>query len=139
MFDAEGWLRGGNLGYVDKHGRLRLDGRSKELIKVRGFQASPSEIEDVVRGCPGVADVAVVGVEDAGRNGEVPRAFVVKNTNAQISEEIKSWVRARLTAYKELAGGVVFVDAVPTNASGQILRRLLKEIEPKSRDGSKFK
>lgn len=139
LFDKDGWLRGGDLGYVDENGWLRLDGRSKELIKVRGFQVSPSEIEDVVRGCPGVADVAVVGVEDAGRNGEVPRAFVVKLTDGHITEaEIKAWVKTRLTAYKELAGGVVFVDAIPRNASGKILRRLLKEMEPKGRDGSKL-
>lgn len=76
LFDAEGWLRGGVLGFVDEQGWLRLDGRRKELVKVRGFQVSPSEVDDVVMGCPGVADVAFVGLEDAGRNGEVPRAFV---------------------------------------------------------------
>jgi acyl-CoA synthetase (AMP-forming)/AMP-acid ligase II len=139
LFDAEGWLRGGDLGYVDEHGWLRLDGRSKELIKVRGFQVSPSEVEEVVKGCPGVSDVAVVAVEDAGRNGEVPRAFVVRDTGGEVTgEEIKRWARERLTAYKQLAGGVLFVDAIPRNASGKILRRLLKEIDQNGRAGSKL-
>jgi acyl-CoA synthetase (AMP-forming)/AMP-acid ligase II len=139
LLDEDSWLKGGDLGYVDENGWLRLDGRSKELIKVRGFQVSPSEIEDVVRSCPGVADVAVLGVEDAGRNGEVPRAFVVKLPGKEVSEEeVKSWVRERLASYKALAGGVIFVDTIPRNATGKILRRLLKEIGPKSRDGSKL-
>jgi acyl-CoA synthetase (AMP-forming)/AMP-acid ligase II len=139
LLGEDGWLKGGDLGYVDENGWLRLDGRSKELIKVRGFQVSPSEIEDVVRSCPGVADVAVLGVEDAGRNGEVPKAYVVKLCGKEVSEEeVKKWVRERLASYKALAGGVIFVDTIPRNASGKILRRLLKEMRPKSRDRNKL-
>ena len=140
LFDEDrSWLKGGDLGFVDENGWLRLDGRRKELIKVRGFQVSPSEIEDVVRTCPGVADVAVLGMEGASRNGEVPRAFVVRLAGKEITEEdIKTWVRTRLISYKQLAGGVKFVEAIPRNASGKILRRVLKDMSPRTRDGSRL-
>lgn len=75
------------MGYVDENGWVRLDGMKKELIRARGFQASPTEIEDIVRSRPGVADIAVVGVDDAGRSGDVPRAFFVRLSGKEITEE----------------------------------------------------
>lgn len=133
--DGKGkWLRSGDLGKKDPEtGLWWIVGRVKELIKVKGFQVSPSELEDVIRGLDGVADVAVVGV-DAPRkgDGEVPRAFVTRMPGSKgdslKEKDIKEWVQQRLSRFKWLEGGVVFVDTVPRNASGKILRRVLKEM-----------
>ncbi|KAK5678728.1 hypothetical protein LTS10_009172 [Elasticomyces elasticus] len=100
--------------------------RRKELIKVRGFQVAPAEIEGVLLAHPSVVDVAVIGVDSSGE--EVPRAIVVVKPGEKVSGgEVKEWVAGRLAKYKWLNGGVRFVDAIPKTASGKILKRLLRE------------
>ena len=99
--------------------------RKKELIKVKGFQVAPAELEDLLRRLDGVKDVAVIGVPDE-RAGEVPRAFVVKADERLTEEEVENHVAANLSRHKHLAGGVEFLEEIPKSAAGKILRKVLK-------------
>ena len=99
--------------------------RKKELIKVKGFQVAPAELEDLLRRLSGVKDVAVIGIPDE-RAGEVPRAYVVKATDSLTEEDVRNHVAANLSVYKHLAGGVEFLAEIPKSAAGKILRKNLK-------------
>ena len=101
-------------------------GRTKELIKVKGLQVAPAELEDLLRRLGGVKDVAVIGVPDE-RAGEVPRAYVVKAAESLTEEEVKNYVAANLSRHKHLAGGVQFTADIPKSAAGKILRKQLKD------------
>ncbi|XP_076627988.1 luciferin 4-monooxygenase-like [Colletes latitarsis] len=126
--DEEKWLHTGDMGYYNKDGLLYITGRLKELIKYKGFQVSPSEIETILQSCTGVKDAAVVGKPDE-TNGEIPMAFVVKQPNSKVtSEEIINYTNRNLSPQKWLRGGVKFVDAIPKTPSGKILRRELLKI-----------
>lgn len=122
----DGWLRTGDLAYYDNEGSFYITDRLKELIKVKGFQVPPAELEEILRSHPSVADAAVVGAEHEA-HGEVPRAFIVKRAGVEVSEkELKAFVAGKTAAYKHLHGGVQFLDVIPKNPSGKILRRELK-------------
>lgn len=121
--DAEGWLHTGDLAEFDADGQLFIKDRLKELIKVKGFQVAPAEVEAVLQSCPGVLDAAVIGVPDD-EAGEVPVAFVVRKGDVQ-AEDIAAFLRGQLASYKQPAR-IEFIDAVPKSASGKILRRVLK-------------
>lgn len=124
---ADNWLRTGDSGYYDEQGFFYITDRLKELIKVKAFQVAPAELEEVIRDHEGVLDAAVVGAPHP-RHGEQPRAFVVRRPNSKVTEDdIKNYVAKKLTAFKHLTGGVIFLDEIPKNASGKILRRQLKE------------
>ncbi|WP_227371045.1 class I adenylate-forming enzyme family protein [Mycobacterium fragae] len=121
---CDGWYRTGDVGYLDTGGWLRITDRSKEMIKVRGFQVSPAEIEAVLHGHPAVEDCAVFGVPD-GVDGEAVVAAVA--TRAPVdAAELTARVDERLASYKRLSG-VVFVAEIPRLPSGKVLRRVLKE------------
>ncbi|KAK5744357.1 hypothetical protein LTR17_002067 [Elasticomyces elasticus] len=126
-WDEEGYFHTGDVMLRDPKTELwYIVDRRKELIKVRGFQVAPAEIEGVLLSHPGVVDVAVIGVVKDGE--EVPRAIVVVKAGEEVSEsDVKEWVAGRLAKYKWLNGGVRFVDAIPKTASGKILKRLLRE------------
>ena len=97
----------------------------QELIKYKGLQVAPAELEAVLLSHPNILDAAVIGIEQNG--SEVPRAFVV--VGKKISEkDIKNFVKSKVASYKQLRGGVVFIDAIPKNPSGKILRRQLREL-----------
>jgi acyl-CoA synthetase (AMP-forming)/AMP-acid ligase II len=122
-FTADRWLRTGDIGHFTEDGVVFISDRLKELIKVKGLQVAPAELEDTLRGLEGVLDVAVVGVEDE-RAGELPRAFIVRE--AWLTEAVvRAHMAERLAAHKQPAGGVVFLPAIPKSASGKILRREL--------------
>ncbi|KAK7067856.1 hypothetical protein SK128_024645 [Halocaridina rubra] len=124
--DSEGWVRTGDVGYFDTDGYLKIVDRNKELIKVKGFQVSPSELEDLIRQHEQVLDVGVVGIPND-RFGEVPRAYVT--TKTLISEnDIHSFIDNRVAPHKKLTGGVVFIDEIPKTGTGKILRRELKKL-----------
>ena len=89
------------------------------------FQVAPSEVEDLIRRHPGVNDVAVVGVPDD-RAGELPRAYVVRKNRQVLEESIIDWVKERAAPHKHLGAGVMFVETLPKNQTGKILRRELK-------------
>jgi acyl-CoA synthetase (AMP-forming)/AMP-acid ligase II len=124
--DAEGWLHTGDLGAVDHDGWLTVVDRVKELIKYKGYQVAPAELEAVLLGHPCVADVAVVPSPDDGA-GEVPKAFVVLNRRAT-AVELMEYVAARVAPYKKVRR-LEFVEQIPKSPSGKILRRLLVERE----------
>ncbi|MER6343611.1 4-coumarate--CoA ligase family protein [Streptomyces sp. NPDC001595] len=127
MIDPDGWLHTGDIGRVDEDGWLFVVDRVKELIKYKGFQVAPAELEALLLTHPGIADAAVIGVHDDDRN-EVPRAYVVRRPTApDLSEgEVMMYVAERVAPYKRVRQ-VTFIDAVPRAVSGKILRRELRE------------
>jgi long-chain acyl-CoA synthetase len=121
---SDGWYRTGDVGYLDADGWLRVTDRSKEMIKVRGFQVAPAEIEAVLHGHPAVEDCAVFGVPDVA-NGEAIVA-AVKICGPVEAGDLIALVADQLASYKR-PSKVVFVDEVPRLPSGKVLRRVLKE------------
>jgi acyl-CoA synthetase (AMP-forming)/AMP-acid ligase II len=121
---SEGWYRTGDVGYLDVDGWLRITDRAKEMIKVRGFQVAPAEIEAVLHGHAAVEDCAVFGVPDAA-NGEAVVA-AVKTCRPVEADELIALVGDRLASYKR-PSRVVYVDEIPRLPSGKVLRRVLKE------------
>jgi 4-coumarate--CoA ligase len=120
----DGWLRTGDLARVDDAGFLWLLDRVKELIKVKGFQVAPAELEGLLLAHPGVADCAVIGRPDA-EAGEVPVAFVVRRHEIVTEAEVMDHIAGQVAHYKALQA-VHFIDSVPKSPSGKILRRLLR-------------
>lgn len=122
------WLRTGDLATYDSNGLFYIKDRLKELIKVKGYQVPPAELEQVLREHPNIDEAAVIGIPHE-LYGEVPRAFVVQKKATNVSEkELHAFVDERLSDYKRLRGGIQFVDSVPKNATGKLLRRQLKEL-----------
>ncbi|MBI1417769.1 MAG: AMP-binding protein [Limimaricola sp.] len=123
--DADGWLHTGDIGYVDDEGYLFIVDRLKELIKYKGFQVPPAEVEAALVAMPGITDAAVVGLPDP-EAGELPMAFVVRAEGGPDPEAINAHLGRELAHYKQLHR-IDFVDAIPKSASGKILRRLLRD------------
>jgi acyl-CoA synthetase (AMP-forming)/AMP-acid ligase II len=124
--DADGWLHTGDIGVMDADGYLTVVDRLKELIKVKGFQVAPAELESILLKHPKIADVAVIPVPDE-QSGEVPKAIVVMR-EALTAEEVMSFLEPKVAHYKRVRH-VAFVDAIPKSPSGKILRRVLVEKE----------
>lgn len=124
--DNDGWLHTGDIGYADAEGYFYIVDRVKELIKYKGFQVAPAELEAILLSHPAVADAAVIGRADE-EAGEVPKAFVVLKS-AATAEEIQAFVAERVAPHKKIRL-IEFVPQVPKSASGKILRRLLVEQE----------
>lgn len=127
----DGWLHTGDIGYISQEGKLMIIDRLKELIKVKGFQVAPLELEELLRTHPGVADVGVVGKPDS-RLGETPVAFVVPKEKKPSAQELKDLVASKVAEYKQISD-IIFVDTIPKNLTGKILRRKLKEQLPKGK------
>jgi len=130
-FTPDGWVRSGDIGYIQNSNYYIID-RTKDMIKVRGWQVSPAEIECALLEHPDIIDAGVIGIpasNDSG-TGEVPHAFVVKKPNAGTSldeKEVKAFLEERLARYKRV-DKVSFVDIIPRNPTGKILRRVLREV-----------
>ncbi|RST17743.1 4-coumarate--CoA ligase family protein [Streptomyces sp. WAC05374] len=129
MIDPDGWVHTGDIGRVDADGWLFVVDRVKELIKYKGFQVAPAELEALLLTHEGVADAAVIGVYDEDGN-EVPKAYVVRQPHATglTGDDIIAFVAGKVAPYKKVRR-VEFVDGVPRAASGKILRRELRERE----------
>ncbi|KAF9879301.1 AMP-binding enzyme [Colletotrichum karsti] len=129
--DADGtrWMKTGDVGFVDRYepgAIFHIVDRIKELIKVKGIQVAPAELEAILLENVNVADAAVVGVTINGQ--ELPRAYIVKSAGSVVTEkEIAEWMEGKFARHKHLTGGVSFVEAIPKNPSGKILRRALRE------------
>lgn len=119
-----GWLRTGDIGHFDAEGYLYLTDRLKELIKVKGFQVAPAELEALILTHPQITDAAVIGVQDA-EAGEVPMAFIVAADPPSLAE-LQAHLAADIAHYKQIRRLEV-VEAIPKSASGKILRRVLRD------------
>ena len=144
MITPDGWLRTGDVGVVDEKGYLFVVDRLKELIKYKGFQVAPAELEAVLLSHPDVADAAVIGKPDA-EAGEVPLAVVVRRPGARLAaQDVMAFVEKRVAGYKRVRL-VEFASEIPKSPSGKILRRVLAErfasspfggeVSPQSGDG----
>ncbi|CAK7199384.1 hypothetical protein SEUCBS139899_002063 [Sporothrix eucalyptigena] len=128
-FTSDGFLRTGDVGYIDKDGFVRIVDRIKEMIKVKGSQVAPAEIEDVLHSHPSVQDCAVLGIPDA-YSGERPKAHIILKSSieasAALGQELMDYVKERRVRYKWVKE-IEFTSDIPKNPSGKILRRVLRE------------
>lgn len=128
--DGGKWFLTGDIAVL-RNGKFYIVDRKKELLKYKGLQVAPAEIENLLFSHPQIAEAAVVGLPgvNSESGSDLPRAYVVRRAGADaISEdEVKEFVRSKLAHYKQLRGGVVFVDELPKNAIGKYLRRDLRE------------
>ena len=124
----DGWLHTGDIVRMDEDGYVWALDRKKELIKYKGFQVPPAELEGVLLEHPGISDAAVIGKDDL-ESGEIPKAFVVAGQGVELSaEDVMSFVADKVATFKRVRE-VEFTDAIPKNPSGKILRRTLIERE----------
>jgi acyl-CoA synthetase (AMP-forming)/AMP-acid ligase II len=127
--DDDGFLHTGDIVTVDADGVFRVVDRLKELIKYKGYQVAPAELEAVLLTHPGIADVAVIGVSDA-ESGESPKAFVVRHASHPEldADDVKQFVADRVAHYKKVRH-VEFLEQIPKSAAGKILRKDLRSRE----------
>jgi len=126
--DPDGWLHTGDIGYVDDAGDIFIVDRLKELIKFKGMQVAPAELEAILLGHPAIADAAVIPSPDE-EAGEIPKAFVVlKSPGAASAEEIMAYVAGKVAPHKKIRK-LEFIEAIPKSAAGKILRRVLIDQE----------
>ncbi|KAG6440441.1 hypothetical protein O3G_MSEX001340 [Manduca sexta] len=125
--DEDGFYKTGDISYYDEDGYFYIVDRIKELIKYKAGQVAPSELEATLLQHPAVKDVGVVGLPDP-LAGELPSAFVVKTPGSKVTEkELIDFVASKVSSWKQLRGGVRFVNEIPKTASGKILRRVLRD------------
>jgi acyl-CoA synthetase (AMP-forming)/AMP-acid ligase II len=127
VLDSNGWLHTGDVGTVGPHGWFQIIDRVKELIKYKGFQVAPAELEAVLIGHSQVADCAVIGVPDRAA-GELPKAFVVPASDTLDPAGLIDFMATQVAPYKRIRE-IEFVEQIPRSPSGKILRRLLRERE----------
>jgi acyl-CoA synthetase (AMP-forming)/AMP-acid ligase II len=132
VVDPDGWLHTGDIGHIDDDGYFWIVDRVKELIKYKGLQVAPAELEAVLVSHPRIADAAVIRVPDEAA-GEVPKAFVVAAAELA-AQEVMGYVAERVAPYKKVRQ-VEFVDQIPKSLSGKILRRVLMDRDPQAVGG----
>ncbi|XP_014615752.1 PREDICTED: 4-coumarate--CoA ligase 1-like [Polistes canadensis] len=121
------WIKTGDVGKYDELGYIYIEGRSKELIKVKGFQVAPAELENIISNLDGIADVAVIGVPHD-KYGEIPKAFIVPKKGVTVNpEDVKSFVAKHVSNYKQI-GHVQFINEIPKSPAGKILRKKLQNM-----------
>ncbi|PSR92110.1 hypothetical protein BD289DRAFT_364997 [Coniella lustricola] len=130
-FSKDGWFKTGDIFKIDKYGNYYCVDRLKELIKYKGFQVPPAELEGLLLGHEDVADVCVIGVYDNSQATEIPRAYITLKKGVPESDakalEIVDWMAGKVAPHKRLRGGVHFTDVVPKSPSGKILRRVMRD------------
>jgi acyl-CoA synthetase (AMP-forming)/AMP-acid ligase II len=124
--DTEGWLHTGDIGYADEDGHFFIVDRAKELIKYKGFQVPPAELEAVLLTHPAIADAAVIPYPDD-EAGEVPKGIIVLRQPAE-ADEILQFVAERVAPHKRIRY-IEFAEKIPKSPSGKILRRVLVDME----------
>lgn len=123
----DGWLRTGDVGYMNSRGIITITDRKKDMILVSGFNVYPNEVENVIASMPQVLEVGVVGVPSE-KSGETVKAVIVRKDPSLTVEEVKKYCRTQLTGYK-MPREIIFVDSLPKTAVGKILRRELKDVK----------
>ncbi|KAF8040876.1 hypothetical protein BT93_B2941 [Corymbia citriodora subsp. variegata] len=127
IVNAEGWLRTGDLCYIDGQGFLFYVDRIKEIIKYKGYQVAPAELENILQSHPDVVDAAVAPYPDE-EAGQIPMAFIVRRQGSVVDESsIKAFIAKMVAPYKKIRR-VKFIDSIPKNAAGKILRRELSKL-----------
>ncbi|RLN91002.1 hypothetical protein BBJ28_00009776 [Nothophytophthora sp. Chile5] len=131
-FTEDGFLRTGDIGYIDEDGYIFIVDRVKEMIKYKGHQVAPAELEDILHNLPAIADSCCVRGLDKATGEEIPKAFIVLRENAEpiTAEEIMEYVSSKVAPYKQIRQ-VEFIDSVPKSLSGKVLRKVLQEVEDK--------
>lgn len=130
---VDGYYCTGDIG-IYKDGHVQIIDRKKELIKYKGSQVAPAELEGLLVSHPKIADAAVIGVWDEDQQTEIPRGYVVAQEGQNVSaQEVLDFVKQSVASYKQLRGGVEFLDAIPKSASGKILRKELRQRAVKPR------
>jgi len=125
--DKDGFLHTGDVAKIDQDGFFYIVDRLKELIKYKGLQVAPAELEAILLDHPSIADAAVIPVPND-EAGEVPKAFVVvKEGKTLVEREVVEYVEKRVAHHKRIRGGVEFIAQIPKSASGKILRRILRD------------
>ena len=124
--DSDGWLHTGDVATVTENGYFEIVDRVKELIKYKGYQVPPAELEALLLSHPEISDAAVIGVSDA-EAGEIPKAFVVKSGEVS-ADDVMNFVKEKVSPQKQIRE-LEFVDEIPKSSSGKILRRVLVERE----------
>ncbi|KAF2098304.1 4-coumarate-CoA ligase [Rhizodiscina lignyota] len=133
-----GWFKTGDIG-VYRNGKCYIVDRKKELIKYKGLQVAPAELEALLLSHDRIQDAAVIGVPDPdGSGNELPRAYIVADKSKISEEEIKSFVKENLAQHKQLRGGVVWLNAIPKSPSGKILRKDLRAMAKKEAKAAKL-
>ncbi|KAH7399658.1 4-coumarate-CoA ligase-like protein [Pyrenochaeta sp. MPI-SDFR-AT-0127] len=132
-WDEDGYFHTGDIAVRKReNGLWYIVDRKKELIKVRGFQVAPAELEGVLLSHPEINDAAVIGIPAGEEGSELPRGYIVLKKGSSLSEaDVQAYIKQTLAGYKQLVGGVKFMDAIPKNASGKILKKDLKEFAKK--------
>jgi len=131
--DEEGYLHTGDIGYIDADGYYYVVDRVKELIKYKGFQVPPAELEAILLTHPEIIDAAVIPKPDL-EAGEIPKAFVVKRANSTLTaQNVVAYTADKLAPYKKIRE-VEFIDQIPKTISGKILRRELRDREKKQQN-----
>ena len=136
-FPEEGWYNTGDVCEFDSEGRLSIVGRTKDLIKYKGFQVSPSELESYINSHPNVAESGVGALWDESQLTELPTAWVTlkphlkdksEKEKREALKEVQKWIDDQVSGYKKLRGGVWEVQKLPRNATGKILRKKMVEM-----------
>jgi acyl-CoA synthetase (AMP-forming)/AMP-acid ligase II len=126
VMTQDGWLRTGDKGWMDEDGYIFLAGRSDDMIIRGGENISPAEVEDVLYSHPKIEDAAIIGIPDE-KWGQVPRAIVVlKKSETATPEEIMAHCKSELAGFKR-PGSIIFVDSLPRNHMGKVLKKELRE------------
>lgn len=133
---VDGWFCTGDIAEF-RNGLFYIVDRKKELIKYKGLQVAPAELEALLHSHPDILDAAVIGVDSDGGTNEVPRAYVVADAKKISAEKIVSWVKENVASHKQLRGGVIFLDAIPKSPAGKILRKDLRVLA-KREQGAKL-
>jgi len=137
---SDGWFKTGDIATRDSEGFYYIVDRRKELIKYKGFQVSPAELESVLLEHPDIADVAIIGIDSKEEATELPRAYVVHADptslkgdarKIEFGKSVQEWIKPRVARHKFLKGGVVVIDVIPKSAAGKILRRELRDLAKK--------
>lgn len=128
LLDEDGWIRTGDIGYLDEEGFIYLVDRKKDVIKYRGFQMSPMELEAVIEKIDGVRQVCVLGIPEMDGSSDLAAAVIVKREDCALTEEhVVELVDEQVSDHKRLRGGVFFWKELPMTPTGKVLRREVKK------------